>query len=128
MASADQKVESGGVCPQGFDTLLPEIYMEVIWDTTPFNDQAEWPEDGSQPFVWSQGDASGFGAHADYIFGWKGDALQQAMDNKCEDMRCDVLTTQDIGQGASCANTLSPPPEANFDGWLDTLPNNILPN
>jgi hypothetical protein len=30
---------------------------EVMWDTTPFNDAALWPDDGSQPFVYSMGDA-----------------------------------------------------------------------
>jgi hypothetical protein len=29
---------------------------EVMWDTTPFNDKNMWPEDGSQPFVYSMGD------------------------------------------------------------------------
>lgn len=128
VASADTKVENGGVCPEGFPVLLPEIYMEVIWDTTPFNDPSLWPEDGSQPFFWSQGDGTGFGAHADYIFGWQGDKLQQAMDSKCENMNCPALKTQDITAGKACANTLSPAPAVQLDGWLDTLPNNIVPN
>jgi len=29
---------------------------EVIWETNKFNNKEEWPEDGSQPFVWSTGD------------------------------------------------------------------------
>lgn len=29
---------------------------EVMWDTREFNDKSLWPEDGSQPFVWSTGD------------------------------------------------------------------------
>lgn len=128
VASASAKVESGGECPADFPVLLPEIYMEVIWDTTPFNDPAIWPEDGSQPFVWSQGDLTGFGAHADYIFGWEGDKLQQALDNKCENMKCDALKTQSIADGKSCANTLSPAPALQLDGWLETLPNNIVVN
>lgn len=39
--------------------------FEVIWDTSAFNDPADWPEDGSQPFVWSFGDSTGYGNHAD---------------------------------------------------------------
>lgn len=128
VASASAKVESGGVCPEGFPVLLPEIYMEVVWDTTPFNDPSIWPEDGSQPFVWSQGDLTGYGAHADYIFGWEGDKLQQAMDNKCANMKCDALKTQSIADGKACANTLSPAPAEELDGWLETLPNNIVVN
>ncbi|KAL1856431.1 hypothetical protein Daus18300_010698 [Diaporthe australafricana] len=128
VASASAKVESGGACPDGFPVLLPEIYMEVVWDTTPFNDPSIWPTDGSQPFVWSQGDLTGYGAHADYIFGWQGDKLQQAMDDKCENMKCDALKTQGIADGKACANTLSPAPALQLDGWLETLPNNIVVN
>jgi hypothetical protein len=29
---------------------------ETVWDTRQFNNPADWPEDGSQPFVWSFGD------------------------------------------------------------------------
>jgi hypothetical protein len=42
---------------------------EVVWDTTGFNNKADWPADGSQPFVLSQGDPTGLGQHADYVFG-----------------------------------------------------------
>jgi hypothetical protein len=40
---------------------------EVMWDTTPFNDKSIWPTDGSQPFVYSMGDGTGFGQHGDYL-------------------------------------------------------------
>lgn len=39
-----------------FGQLITDDRYESYWDTRPFNNQAEWPTDGSQPFVWSFGD------------------------------------------------------------------------
>lgn len=60
---------------------LPQILLETVWDTKQFNNKADWPADGSQPFMWSSGDKTGFATHADYVFGWKDDSLQKAMDS-----------------------------------------------
>ncbi|KAI3332237.1 hypothetical protein HD806DRAFT_519017 [Xylariaceae sp. AK1471] len=51
--------ESNGPCPATHPVKLPQLMFEVIWDTAPFNDKSLWPEDGSQPFVLSQGDNIG---------------------------------------------------------------------
>ena len=48
--------ESGGPCPASHPVRLPQLMYEVIWDTRQFNDPDLWPEDGSQPFVYSMGD------------------------------------------------------------------------
>jgi hypothetical protein len=48
--------ESGGPCPASHPIKMPQLMYEVMWDTTPFNDKSIWPEDGSQPFVYSMGD------------------------------------------------------------------------
>lgn len=48
--------ETGGPCPPTHPVRIPQLFYEVIWDTTKFNDKSLWPEDGSQPFVWSNGD------------------------------------------------------------------------
>lgn len=37
--------------------------LEIVWDTRQFNNKAEWPADGSQPFVLSTGDNTGYGQH-----------------------------------------------------------------
>lgn len=49
--------ESNGPCPATHPIHMPQLMYEVMWDTTPFNDAALWPDDGSQPFVYSMGDA-----------------------------------------------------------------------
>ncbi|KAH9906694.1 hypothetical protein F4778DRAFT_591728 [Xylariomycetidae sp. FL2044] len=112
--------ESGGPCPSTHPVRIPQLFYEVIWDTTAFNDvAADWPEDGSQPFVWSYGDRTGYGNHGDYVFGWKGDALQAAMDSNCN-IDCPQLRTQTLQQGNQCTVPLSV--DEDIDGWLTELP------
>ncbi len=93
--------ESGGDCPASHPVKIPQLMYEVIWDTTQFNDLSLWPEDGSQPFVWSSGDTTGYANHGDYMFGWKGDALQRVMDSPCY-VNCPTLKTQSIAQQNQC--------------------------
>ncbi|KAF2185581.1 hypothetical protein K469DRAFT_726694 [Zopfia rhizophila CBS 207.26] len=72
-----------------------------------------WAEDGSQPFVFSQGDPTGFGHHADYVFGWKGDSLQKAMDARCN-FNCPQLKSQ----SQAAANRCSKQQTANLPGGM----------
>jgi hypothetical protein len=72
-----------------------------VWDTKKFNDKSLWPSDGSQPFVWSSGDATGYSTHADYLFGWKDDSLQRAMDAHTY-VQTPTLKTQTIANQNKC--------------------------
>jgi hypothetical protein len=78
--------------------------FEVIYETKEFNDPALWPEDGSQPFVYSFGDGTGYANHGDYLFGWKDDALQKIMDEECF-VNCKSMRTQSIEQMNACSVT-----------------------
>lgn len=89
------------------------MFFETVWDTGAFP-QSEWPEDGSQPFVWAQGDATGYGHHADYLFGWKGDSLQRAVDARCDFTGCTELQTQGFAAGNAC--TQEPIVKETVDG------------
>ncbi|KAI1812395.1 hypothetical protein GGS20DRAFT_591710 [Poronia punctata] len=111
--------ETDGPCPASHPVKIPQLFYEVVWDTTGFNDLNEWPEDGSQPFVWSFGDRTGYGNHGDYVFGWKGDALQKAMDSNCN-IDCPELQSQSIEQGNQC--TVEAVVDEEIDGWLTELP------
>ena len=90
-----------------------------MWNTTGFNNKADWPANG-QPFVWSHDEDvnQGYGIHGDYLFGWKGDALQRAMDST--PLLSNGLKTQSVAQANKC--TIEPSVRENVDGWLEHLP------
>jgi len=93
---------AAGACPASHPIRMPQVAFEVLWNTTMFNDQKLWPTDGSQPFVWSHDDETGYGLHGDYLFGWKGDALQRAMD--ASGLTSDsALKTQSVDAANRCS-------------------------
>ncbi|KAK3366280.1 hypothetical protein B0T24DRAFT_711821 [Lasiosphaeria ovina] len=105
--------ESGGPCPDSHPVRVPQLMYETIWNTSQFNNKADWPETG-QPFVWAMGDHTGFGSHGDYVFGWKDDALQRAMDSTCY-VNCPTLKTQGISDMNKC--TVPVTVDENVDGY-----------
>ncbi|KAI1456744.1 hypothetical protein F4805DRAFT_218960 [Annulohypoxylon moriforme] len=65
-------------CPAGW-IHTPHIFYEVYWDTPSFKDR--WTPDGkTQPFVLSNGDATGYSSHGDFISGWDQNTLQTIID------------------------------------------------
>jgi hypothetical protein len=93
--------ESGGPCPSTHPVHIPQLMLETVWDTSAFNNKADWPADNSQPFVWSSGDQTGYSSHADYLFGWQGDSLQKAMDGHTY-VSAPMLKTQSIAGQNKC--------------------------
>jgi hypothetical protein len=93
--------------------------FETIWDTRQFNNPSDWPTNGSQPFVWSMGDGTGYGNHGDYVFGWKDDSLQRTMDSPCY-VHCDTLTNQSMSAQNDC--TIHSAVDEDVDGCKYPLP------
>jgi len=116
---------AGSGCPTTHPVSIPQVFYETYWDTTPFNDKSIWPDSG-QPFVWSMGDSTGYSIHADYVFGWKGDALQRAMDANCNSdlfsnkINCNTLKVQSLQDSNKC--TMKRTVHEDIDAWSAKLP------
>jgi hypothetical protein len=79
---------------------MPQVTFETQWDTSKFN--SLWTAGAPNPFVWSF-EGTGAGTHADYLFGWKGDALQRAMDkSECFYDGCGAITKQAMSVANQC--------------------------
>ncbi|TEB11422.1 hypothetical protein FA13DRAFT_1748690, partial [Coprinellus micaceus] len=83
--------QNSGPCPSSHPVRVPQLAYETLWDTTQFNSIYD--------------DSRGYGTHADYVFGWKGDSLQRAMDSGCMFQGCEngrPLLSQSVDQMNAC--------------------------
>lgn len=65
-------------CPPGW-IHTPHLFYEIYWNTNLFWDQ--WDVDGAyEPFVLSNGDATGYGSHGDFVAAWDENLLQHIID------------------------------------------------
>ncbi|KAK4164729.1 hypothetical protein QBC43DRAFT_288635 [Cladorrhinum sp. PSN259] len=111
--------QNAPACPSSHPVRMPQVTYETVWDTTKFKDM--WtPGVDPQPFVWSY-QGNGYGTHGDYLFGWKGDALQRAMDkSECFYDGCGSIKKQQMSVANKCK--VEDYVGEQIDGWLEHLP------
>jgi hypothetical protein len=109
----------GGSCPSTHPIPTPQIMYEIMWNVTEFTKRSDF---GSNPYTLSMG-LGGSAIHGDYVFGWKDDTLQKAMDNGCNlnrDCAAAGIHFQQPSEYSKC--TIAQQAPENVDGFLDQLP------
>ncbi|KAF2112795.1 hypothetical protein BDV96DRAFT_497609 [Lophiotrema nucula] len=130
VAYASGAALAGDKCPTTHPVRVPQVMYEIMFDTSGFAD-AKYYQNGKQPLVYSFGDATGYGAHGDYLFGWKDDALQRALDglgSKCGSEYCDqVLKIQSGKDAIACTKQQQAKEDVGTSSckWLTELPGNV---
>ncbi|KAL6809183.1 COOH terminal WSC domain-containing protein [Trichoderma sp. SZMC 28013] len=109
-------------CPKGW-IHTPHIFFEVYFDTQPY--QGRWTENqGTQPFVLSNGDVTGYGAHADFMAGWDEDLLQHIIDT-CNAGDSGMDQCPGLFYGLNSGDcTIAPLVNEQVTGTLTKLPGN----
>ncbi|KAF9558829.1 hypothetical protein CPC08DRAFT_538623 [Agrocybe pediades] len=72
--------DAGSCKDPKFPVTLPRIFLEVYWGTHAFRGLESEAKDPKQPFVFANGDPTGYGYHADFFNGWQPGVLQRAVD------------------------------------------------
>ncbi|KAK1215028.1 hypothetical protein PQX77_022378 [Marasmius sp. AFHP31] len=72
--------DSGKCEDPKYPKTLPRIFLEMYWGTPDFNNLWGDAMDGDQPFVFANGDPTGYGYHGDFFNGWDKGVLQKAVD------------------------------------------------
>ncbi|TFK22759.1 hypothetical protein FA15DRAFT_595516 [Coprinopsis marcescibilis] len=73
--------DSGSCNNPKFSKTVPRVFVEVYWDSNSFEKYRSQAKNSAQPFVFSNGDPTGYGFHADFVNGWDAGVLQKAVDN-----------------------------------------------
>ncbi|RDA92813.1 hypothetical protein CP533_0820 [Ophiocordyceps camponoti-saundersi (nom. inval.)] len=107
-------------CPKGH-IHVPHLFLEIYWNTPAFKDR--WVQgQGKQPFVLSNGDATGFSLHADFMAGWDEKVLQHIIDT-CDAGTIGMDKCPGLPYGLNQDDCTIPSAiDEKVDGVLDSLP------
>ncbi|KAI4727415.1 hypothetical protein E4T49_04717 [Aureobasidium sp. EXF-10728] len=109
-----------GPCPADHPVHMISIFYEVIYSTAGF----DWWNGTTQPFVFAQGDPTGYGFHGDFINGWDVPTLQKATDTCTNDSGlitdCPVFDFFTNAESQACV--IAPSIDEAVTGELEKLP------
>ncbi|KAN0098789.1 protein of unknown function (DUF1996) domain containing protein [Hyaloscypha variabilis] len=115
---------TNGKCPSGF-THVPHLFYEVYWNTPVFSNR--WTQgEGTQPFVLSNGDPTGYSLHADFLAGWDIATLTQIINN-CNTQEGGMDTCPGLIGGLNDPSTscnIPDPVNEVVTGTMSALPGN----
>ncbi|KAJ7082838.1 hypothetical protein B0H15DRAFT_851668 [Mycena belliarum] len=119
--------DSGSCSDKNFPVTLPRIFMEVYLDTGSFNAVRSQAMNPDQPFVYSMGDPTGYGYHADFLMGWEQGVLKNVVDKcNCDNFGdptcCATAGIFTLTKGGSCRITQGV--DEITTGTLKALPGN----
>ncbi|KAG8704597.1 hypothetical protein FRC09_003442, partial [Ceratobasidium sp. 395] len=116
-----------GSCPPTHPVPLMKLFYEVTWDIHAF--ASRWAATDGWPFVYSNGDPTGYSWHGSFQNGWDTTALQNAID-KCNNPNdqtgtgntaaCPFLTVAPAATQNKCK--IAPEVKEATDGQLAKLP------
>ncbi|KAF9072565.1 hypothetical protein BDP27DRAFT_1217361 [Rhodocollybia butyracea] len=121
--------DSGTCDDPNYPVTLPRVFIEGYWSTGQWDAIRDQAMNSTQPYVFANGDPTGYGYHADFINGWKSGVLQNVLD-KC------ACTSAGFGDATCCGDlgvftletsgscSLTPIVDEQTLGILDKLPGN----
>ena len=111
-----------GVCPPGYPILLVHLFMETLYSVASID-----TSDGGQ-YVFSMGDPTGYGFHADFQNGWNHSVQTQAVyncantDNEGQIDACPVLQNSQTDAYAEICPERPSEIDEPSEGMLSKLP------
>lgn len=111
-------------CPKGY-IHVPHLFYESYWNTPKFADR--WQQGaGKQPFVFANGDVTGYSSHADFMAAWDEKLLKHIIDT-CDAGTSGMDKCPGLFYGVNDAEcTIPSPVDEQSTGVMKKLPGNNL--